>query len=268
MDDRPAQVSNLEIPFLKVLERPLGFVRGMAGQMDLPVFADDKPRLVDQDGRIEPALPAILHDRLGIADLEADLQSDGFVEQRLRLRPRHVPFEEEIDIFLPFEEPPRKERRQGKFRKHDQIASVPLGVPHQVDQPAHHLGPAFIPADRPKLSRPHCHHSCHVACSSNLRCRAARATACSASLPAPCKIRAKRRSRSGSRQRWRHSSTIHPSARRSAPCQPTMRCRSPVKPLARRRQRGGCCGAHGRTQASRRCLPTDRGRETRRPRPH
>ena len=108
MDDRPAQISNLGIPFLKVLERALGFVRGMAGQMDLPVFADDAPRFVDQDGRIEPALPAILHDGLGIADLEADFQAGRFVEQRLRLRPRHVPLEEEIDIFLPFEEPPRK----------------------------------------------------------------------------------------------------------------------------------------------------------------
>src|SRR3546814_7987401 len=53
--DTEALVADLEILLLKVLERRLRLVVGMARQMDLAVTADDAARLVDQHRGIEAA---------------------------------------------------------------------------------------------------------------------------------------------------------------------------------------------------------------------
>src|SRR6516225_9265122 len=50
---RKAEVAGLEIALFQVLMATLRIEFGMAGKMDLAVLADDGPRPVDQDRRVE-----------------------------------------------------------------------------------------------------------------------------------------------------------------------------------------------------------------------
>ena len=47
--DRKAQIADFEIAFFEMLELALRIELGVAGQMDLAVFADDIAGLVDQN---------------------------------------------------------------------------------------------------------------------------------------------------------------------------------------------------------------------------
>src|SRR3546814_18901660 len=86
--------SDLEILLLKVLERRLRLVVGMARQMDLAVTADDAARLVDQHRGIEAAA---VSGQFGIAEVEADAQFTGAIAQRMCLRARHAGLDEARD---------------------------------------------------------------------------------------------------------------------------------------------------------------------------
>ena len=57
--DREAEIADLEIALLQMLERALRLVLGVAGQMDLAVLADDAAVALDQDRGVEAALAAV-----------------------------------------------------------------------------------------------------------------------------------------------------------------------------------------------------------------
>ncbi len=64
---------------------------------------------------------------------------------------RHLRLEEGVDLLLVLEVPARKEGGQREFRKDDQVAAVPGGLPHQVDQPGDDLLAGFGEGDRSEL---------------------------------------------------------------------------------------------------------------------
>src|SRR5262249_21752004 len=72
--DLEALVADLEVTLLQVLERRLGQVLGMTGQVDLAVAADDLALGVDQDRGVEPTCAARLLRELGVAEIESDAQ--------------------------------------------------------------------------------------------------------------------------------------------------------------------------------------------------
>src|SRR3546814_10609982 len=77
--DREAEVARLEIALLQVLPGTLAVVFGMPRQVYLAVLADDLPGVVDQDRRVEAVT---LLGQLGIAEVEADAEFLGLLEQR------------------------------------------------------------------------------------------------------------------------------------------------------------------------------------------
>lgn len=93
LPDLEALIANLEVLLLQVLERRLGLVVRMAGQMDLAVAADDVRLVVHQYGGVEA--PAVLRE-LSVAQIEADAQLAREVEERLRLGARHGGLEETL----------------------------------------------------------------------------------------------------------------------------------------------------------------------------
>ena len=102
-----------------MLERPLGLVLGMAGQMDLAVLGDDAAVALDQDRGVEAANAALLAGELGIAETEPHRETLGLVEQRRRLVGRHLLLEEGIDLGLVGHPPAREEGRQRELGEHD-----------------------------------------------------------------------------------------------------------------------------------------------------
>ena len=115
-----------------MLERRLRLVLGVPGQMHLAVFADDRAVGPDQDGGIEaPALGR----QFRIADIETDAELLRFVEKRLRLAGRHAFFEEPgVDFRLALHPPARKEGRERKFGKYDELRSHAVRFLQQILQ--------------------------------------------------------------------------------------------------------------------------------------
>ena len=121
---RPAEIADLEIALLEVLEGAPGLVLGMARQVDLAVFQRDRARLVDQDRGVEAARAAVLPRQLGEAEIEADAERLRLVEQRRGLVRRHLALEERVDLVLVLHPPAREERGERELGKHDEIAAV------------------------------------------------------------------------------------------------------------------------------------------------
>src|SRR5262245_32266678 len=96
--------------------------------MNLAVLADDPAALVYQNGSVEVPGGAILMDQLGVAQAKAEPESARLVEERSRLRPRHLALEEAVDLGLILHVPAREERRQGQLGEHDEITASGLGV--------------------------------------------------------------------------------------------------------------------------------------------
>ncbi len=71
LEHREAEIADLEVALLEVLERPLGLVLGMARQVDLAVLAGDAAVTLDDDRGIEVARLAAFVDQLGIAEAHA-----------------------------------------------------------------------------------------------------------------------------------------------------------------------------------------------------
>ena len=71
LEHREAEIADLEVALLEMLERPLGLVLGMARQMDLAVLADDLAVALDQDRGVEAPDPPVLVGELGVAQAEA-----------------------------------------------------------------------------------------------------------------------------------------------------------------------------------------------------
>src|SRR5215472_15369096 len=156
-----AEVAHLEVALLEMLEGPPRLVLRVSGQVHLPVLAHDRPRLVDEDRRVVAVYRPVLDGELGVAETEAEAEPPSLVEERARLRTRHFPLEEAVDLRLILREPAREEGRQGQLGEHDEIA--PMGArPMQVlDEPLDDLRPALPARDRPQLGGPDGDHPRH-----------------------------------------------------------------------------------------------------------
>src|SRR6185369_5794614 len=102
----------------------------------------------------------VVHAQLSIAETEPDTESPRLVEERARLRPRHLALEEGVDLALVFHPPAGKERGEGQLRKNHQIATVGLGSMQEIEQPLDHLRPRVGALDRAKLCCPYRHNPC------------------------------------------------------------------------------------------------------------
>src|SRR5262249_37993040 len=78
--DLESQIADLEEVFFQMLALPAGKGFGTARQMDLAVLAYDPALLVDQNRRVEPSTPTLLHHNLGIAEMKADSESLSLLE--------------------------------------------------------------------------------------------------------------------------------------------------------------------------------------------
>ena len=130
-----AQVADFEELLLQVLERRLGLVVGMAGQVDLAVLADDPGLAVHQDGGVELAP---FRGQLGVAQVEADAEFARGVEQRLHVGVGHALFEEAIDRLGVFHPVARKESGQRQFGKDHELRLAGRGLAHHLDEAADH----------------------------------------------------------------------------------------------------------------------------------
>ena len=84
---------------------------------------------------------SVLGRQFAIAEVKADAELAGQIEQGSRLRPRHLALEKAVDLGLVLDVPARKERRQRQFRIDDQVAAACARLAHQGHQPRHHLRP-------------------------------------------------------------------------------------------------------------------------------
>src|SRR5580692_9943947 len=134
---------------LKRIVRP---VIGMAGQMNLAVFADDCAFLVDQNRRVVVMGLAALPLKLGVAQIKSYAERLGGLEQRPGCRARNLPFEEAVDLGIVLHPPARKEGRQRQLWVDHDVGAARLGLFHQFEQPRNDLLPRFIAGDRSELS--------------------------------------------------------------------------------------------------------------------
>ena len=124
-----------------MLERPVGLVVLVAGDVRLLVRGDDAAVALDQRLHV-PAMSRAVGRGLDqrIAEAEADAEPLGLVEQRLRVGVRHRPLVPVVGLGDVVDEPPREERRQRQLGVHDQLDAVGVRVAQQHEQPLDHLG--------------------------------------------------------------------------------------------------------------------------------
>ena len=149
--DRPAEVAHVEVALLEVLEGAPRLVLRVAGQMDLPVLADEAARLVDQDRGVEAPGPAAVRDELGVAQAEADAEAPRLVEERSRLRPRHLPLEERVDLRLVLHPPAGKEGREGQLREDDEVGAAAVGLGEEGEEALDDERARLAPGNRAEL---------------------------------------------------------------------------------------------------------------------
>src|SRR5882672_8123776 len=150
---RPAEIADLEISFLQVLEAPPWFVLDVAGQVNLAVLRDDGAALIDQDRGVEAARAAALLQQFRITEIKSDADRAGDIEQALRLRSGQRALKKYVDVILVFEVPAREERRQRELREHDQIATMSCCLVQQRDQAIDDLRSRIGAGDRSELRR-------------------------------------------------------------------------------------------------------------------
>ena len=143
----------LEVVALGVLERAVGFVLLVAGDVDLLERGDDRAVALDQRLHVPPmdAVGAVLEQR--VAEAEPHAEPLGLVEQRLRHRVRHRALVVMVGLGDVVDEPSREERRQRQLRIHDQIAAGVGRLVKEVQQTHDHLLASVLELDRPQLPR-------------------------------------------------------------------------------------------------------------------
>ncbi len=156
-----AQVADLEVALLQVLEGAPGLVLGVARQVDLAVLAGDLAGAIDQDRRIEAMHRAAALLDLGKAEADADAEALRLVEQRRRLVARHLALEEAVDLLLVRHPPARKEGGERQLGENHQVAFVLAGLAQQVEHALDDGRPAVRALDGPELGRADGDHSSH-----------------------------------------------------------------------------------------------------------
>ena len=116
-----------------MLEGPPGLVPGMAGQMDLAVFADDLALAVHQDRGVEPPLAAArLPDQFRVAEIEADAQFRRQLEQRAHGRIRHFGLVEGIEFGFLLQVPAREEAGERELGEDHDLRAPGMGLAHHL----------------------------------------------------------------------------------------------------------------------------------------
>ena len=149
--DAEAEVADVEVALLEMLERSGRLVLGVAGQMDLAILPDDAADGVHEDRRVVAAGDAGLLGDLRVAHTEREAQAARLLEQGLGLRPRHLGLEERVDIALLPHVPAREERRQGQLREDHEVTVTGPGLAQQHDQAHDHRAAAVVAGDRTQL---------------------------------------------------------------------------------------------------------------------
>ena len=156
-----AQVADVEVTLLQVLERIARAMVGVAGQMHLAVLAHDAAVLVGDNGSVVVANLIIFMRALGEAEVEPHPAALGFLEQRKRAARRHLVFEEAVDLLLVLHPPAREERGQRQLGIDDEVAFHCVRLTHQLEQPAHNHFTIVISRVRTKLRGSHGQYPAH-----------------------------------------------------------------------------------------------------------
>ncbi len=144
-----SEVADLKIFFLEVLERRLRLVIGVAGQVHLAVLADDPAIGRHQDRGV---IAVVVRRQLGVADVEADAELLGLVEQRLGFFRGDALFKEpRVDLGLVLHPPARKEGGEREFGKHHEPGAHRMAFAQQLHQPLGGIGAAVGTVERPEL---------------------------------------------------------------------------------------------------------------------
>ena len=104
-------VARLEIALLEVLMLAVRLRLRVAGEMDLPIFADYGAVPVDEDRGVEPALLISFMREFRVAEVETDAEFPGFFKERCGLRARHLFLIETVELGFVLDHPTRKESR-------------------------------------------------------------------------------------------------------------------------------------------------------------
>jgi hypothetical protein len=136
-----------------VLERAIGLVLLVAGDVDLLEGGDDRAIALDERLHVPPtdAVWAVLEQ--GVAETEPDPQPLRLVEQRLGRCVRHRALVVVVDLGDVGHEPPREERRQRQLGIHHEVAVGVGRLVEQIEQPYDHLLASVLALDRPQLPR-------------------------------------------------------------------------------------------------------------------
>src|SRR5438105_6133362 len=132
--DLEAVIADVEEFFLQMLKGRFGLVLRMAGQVDLAIASDDAPGPVHQDGGIE-SLTAF--GELGIAEVKANAEFFGFVEQWAHRGIRHRLLEKAFVSFCLLHPVAREKRGERQFREHHTSGTASGSVAQQGKQALH-----------------------------------------------------------------------------------------------------------------------------------
>ena len=148
--DRKAEVADLEVALLEMLERRFRQVLGVSGKVDLPVLPDDLAA-VDEDRGVEVAMAVPVPDQLRVAEVEPDTEPPGGVEEGPGLRSGHRGLEVRVRGRRVLEEVAGEEGGEGELREDHQPAAGARRPLHQVEQPADDFGSRLVGLDTADL---------------------------------------------------------------------------------------------------------------------
>ena len=138
-------------------------MRGVTGQVDLAVLADEPPAAIDQDRGVVAPERIALAGELGVAQAEGEAEPCRLVPERARLGPGHLALEERVDLRLILHPPAGEERGEGQLREDHEVAAPGVGLPEEADQPLHDVGSAVAASDRAELGCADRDHAGHGA---------------------------------------------------------------------------------------------------------
>src|SRR6266700_5043309 len=143
-----SQIAIFEIALFELLVARAAARLDRAGQMDLAIATENFATAIDQDRAVEAA-PRRCH--LGVADIEADAERPGAIEQRLHGRIRHAALEVMIERFV-LDEPSREERRERQFGIYNQARAARRRGFQELQHPAKRVFSRISLLRRPHLS--------------------------------------------------------------------------------------------------------------------
>ena len=138
-----------------MLEGALRPVVGVARQVDFSILAHDGPAVVHQHRGVEALQARVGLGEFGVAEVEADAQFGGGLEQDAGLGARHLAFEEGVDLLVGLEPPAGEEGGQGQLREHHQLRAAGGGLAHHLQQAGDAVGPGLAQRDRAHLGGGH-----------------------------------------------------------------------------------------------------------------